>query len=203
MLKKINLFFLKRICLKHKIPIIRDSTAKLINKLITKNHFHSMLEIGTAYGYSSCYFSTNKFIKQIDTLEKNKFNFTFAFNWIKKFSFKKINPILIDAFDYKPNKIYDLIFIDGCKSNQEILFNKYKKYLSINGYIIIDNLFLKKIRNLPFYKRTKNQQKLIDKLDKFINFLENQIEFDFKLIDIDDGVGVLKLKYGNITEKNI
>ena len=136
-------------------------------------------------------------------MEKNKFNFTFAFNWIKKFSFKKINPILIDAFDYKPNKIYDLIFIDGCKSNQEILFNKYKKYLSINGYIIIDNLFLKKIRNLPFYKRTKNQQKLIDKLDKFINFLENQIEFDFKLIDIDDGVGVLKLKYGNITEKNI
>ena len=42
---------LKR-CLEDNIPIVRKQTSELILSLIDKNKSNSLLEIGTAYGYS-------------------------------------------------------------------------------------------------------------------------------------------------------
>ena len=93
------------------------------------------------------------------------------YNYLKAKNFlagnKKINLVNDDCFDFVPNKKYDLIFIDGPKSHQDQLFLKYSSYLEDNGFIIIDNIFLKKYSSIDFNSLTKNQQHLVKKVKEF------------------------------------
>lgn len=58
--------------------------------------------------------------------------------------------------------------------------------------MVIDNLYLKKFDKLAVDKLSKNQLKLIQKIDKFKLWLQQGVVgYKFTLYDIDDGVGVL------------
>lgn len=177
------------LCIKDRIPIIRQKTALLIEKLILENNFNSLLEIGTAYGYSCSLWIQIPNLKRIISLEKLADNHKIAKEYV---SDKKITFLLQDAFEYVPSEKFDLIFVDGPKSHQEQLVNHYMPYLNKNGLIVIDNLYLNKIRNIDETKRNKNQNNLLKKLDNFILWLNHLEGWEFKLIDIDDGVGLLR-----------
>lgn len=187
-----KLLELKNICINNNIPIIRDNTLDLILDWIKNNDIYSILEIGTAYGYSSLAFSMNEKINFIETIEKNFNNYKIAIDFISPLKIEKLNLLNIDAFEYETNKKFDLIFIDGPKSNQIKLFNKYLHFLSDNGVIFIDNLYLNKIRNIPEESKTNSQKNIIKKVDEFVNYLKSQKSWKFELIDIDDGVGIVK-----------
>jgi predicted O-methyltransferase YrrM len=58
-----------------------------------------------------------------------------------------------------------MVFIDGPKSHQDVLVNKFIKQLNPNGVIVVDNIYLKKFNNLS--NLTKNQKALIDKVRSF------------------------------------
>jgi predicted O-methyltransferase YrrM len=146
-----------------KIPIVRSQTIELIIKLINQQQYQYILEIGTGYGYSASSMLICKSIKKIITIENNKFNFEIAQYFLKKTL--KVTCLNLNAFDYEPQQKFDLIFIDGPKSHQEILVNKCIKYLNNDGCIIVDNIFLNKIRQKNIL--TKNQRTLLNKVDKF------------------------------------
>lgn len=179
---------LKR-CLKDNIPIVRKQTSKLILSLIDKHKFNSFLEIGTAYGYSCSLWLESNQLQKIVSLEKNFGNYSIAKKYLND---ERLELINIDAFEYHPKTKFDIIFLDGPKSHQEILVQKYLNYLNENGVMVIDNLYLKKFDKLALDKLSKNQLKLIQKINKFKLWLQQGIVgYKFKLYDIDDGVGVL------------
>lgn len=189
-MKYINDKNLFELCQINKIPIIREKTAQLIFDFIINKKYQSILEIGTAYGFSTLIWNQIDSIKLIVSVEKNFENYTVASKFLT--NKKKITLINDDAFNYLPNKNFDLIFIDGPKSHQDKLVEKYINYLNDNGIIVIDNLFLKKYANIQFEKLTKNQKKLLIKVNNFRNWLQNnKINFNFTLYDIDDGVGII------------
>jgi predicted O-methyltransferase YrrM len=162
-MQKNKLQELKKICIERKIPIVRDRTANLIKKIIIDKSFSSILEIGTALGYSSLFFSNIKTVKTVTSIEKNPENYEFAKSFLK--SNKKIKLLNKNAFEYKTNKKFDLIFIDGPKSNQEELVVTYLNFLKDKGVMIIDNFLLKKITSKK--ELNKNQRKLFNKIKKF------------------------------------
>lgn len=188
--QKNNLSDWKTYCLEKNIPIIRDLTAQLIVDLIQLNHYQSLLEIGTAYGYSSAYFSSYTNLKQIFTLEYNEQNYLVA----KKFlaDFKNVVPINTNAFLFEPQQTFDLIFLDGPKSHQETLVEKYSALLNPKGLIVVDNIYLRKIRDLEI--KTKDQQHLLKKLDLFVDWAKTNPKFICKILDIDDGVMLISPK---------
>jgi predicted O-methyltransferase YrrM len=151
---------LKELCIENSIPIIRDNTAKYIADLINDQQYKSLLEIGSAYGYSALYFY--QFIKDITTIEKNIDNFKIVSKYLTG---ENIVFLCADAFEYVPNKKYDVIFIDACKSHQDILVTKYLEYLNFNGVMFIDNIYLKKFDKHDVL--TKNQRNLMKKVVKF------------------------------------
>ena len=183
---------LKAICINDSIPILRDKTLEYIINIIKENKIKSILEIGTAYGYSSFAFNQIDCVDEILSIEKNKDNYFKAKNFLA--GNKKINLVNDDCFDFVPNKKYDLIFIDGPKSHQDQLFLKYSNYLEDNGFIIIDNIFLKKYSSIDFNSLTKNQQHLVKKVKEFQKWLENNNEWNIKILDIDDGVAICHKK---------
>lgn len=189
-MKYINDKNLFELCQINKIPIIREKTAQLIFNFIINKKYQSILEIGTAYGFSTLIWNQIDSIKLIVSVEKKIENYIVASKFLT--NKKKITLINDDAFNYSPNKNFDLIFIDGPKSRQDKLVEKYINYLNDNGIIVIDNLFLKKYANVQFEKLTKNQKKLLIKVNNFRNWLQNnKINFNFTLYDIDDGVGII------------
>lgn len=179
---------LKEICIKDNIPIVRDKTLELIKEIIIKNNYSSVFEIGSAYGYSAVCLSKIDCVSTIVSIEKNISNYKIA----KQYQNSKINFINGNAFDYEPEQKFDFIFIDGPKSHQEKLFDKYQKFLNSNGTIFIDNIYLKKFNNRECL--TRNQKNLLNKVNKFREWLTNLKDFSVTIKDLEDGVAIVTKK---------
>ena len=78
--------------------------------------------------------------------------------------------------------------MDGPKSKQKELFEKYSEFLNEDGYIIIDNIFLK------FIKQTKNSKLLLKKSEDFKLYLNELTQWEVSIIDIEDGIAICKRK---------
>lgn len=176
-------------CQEDHIPIVRNKTKDLILSLIKKHNCTSLLEIGTAYGYSCSLWLQNPQLTKIVSIEKLTSNYEIAKSFLTDPRLELIND---DAFTYEPTQKYDLIFIDGPKSHQEQLVTKYLDHLTPNGVMVIDNLFLKKFSEIPKSELSKNQIKLLNKVESFYSWLTDGIPgYDLIVSDFDDGVGVL------------
>lgn len=180
---------LKQKCIDDNIPIVRDETLKFIVNLINTNNYQSLLELGSAYGYSSYSFKQQTNLKKITTIELNENNYLVAETILKNLN---IDVISANAFDFIPSQKYDVIFFDACKSHQDILFDKYQHYLNANGTIIIDNMFLRKFDHQA--KLTKNQIKLKKKINSFREWLLNLRDWKTIIYDIEDGFAVCSKK---------
>lgn len=185
-----NIESLKIKCINDNIPIARDLTIKFMLEQIKKNNYKTLLEIGTAYGYSTQCFAKLEQVKEITTIERDikKIEIASRYNQYNKISFLNMN-----CFDFKPTKKYDFIFIDGPKSKQKDLILLYLNYLNDNGMIIIDNLILSSVRNKK--NKSKANISILKKIDDLNEFLRSQKLFHFEFINIDDGIGVIT-KYG-------
>lgn len=171
------------------IPIVRDQTAELIVNLIRDNHYSDILEIGTAYGYSSSIMATFTSAKII-SLEKNHERYLIANNFLNEV--KSIEVLNEDCFLYTPQQKFDLIFVDGPKKKQIDILNHYKHYLKPNGKLFIDNIYLKKITAVQ--NPNPQQMKIIVELKKFVDHITKNEEFNCTIYDIDDGVAILEWK---------
>ena len=178
---------LKQKCIDDSIPIIRDKTLAVIDKIINEHSYSCILELGTAYGYSAFCLSLNETVREITTVEKNEHNYGVALSFISQI--KKIKLIKGDIFIYKPKQKFDLIFVDGPKSYQDIIVERYYPYLKNGGMMVIDNIFLNKFNSTN--KLTKNQKKLREKVDLFHKWLVNHPKLNVKILDIDDGVAII------------
>lgn len=176
------------------IPIITDEALNYIKEIIKEKNFKSMLEIGTAYGYSSIMLSDC--LTYIETIEVKEDYYKEAVKQITMANKENtIKPRLGDGLVLEPLiNSYDLIFIDAAKGKYEDFFNKYKKYLSEEGLIITDNI---NFHNLDLKYVSKQTIKLIKKIEKFKEFLINNEDFETTFLNIGDGLSISKRKRTN------
>jgi len=180
----------KQFNIEHHIPIMRDKTIEYLYKMFDNYNVAQVLEIGTAYGYSSLYLAKHPAISKIITLENDTERFGVAQEYTK--GENKINCVNVSAFDYEPQQDFDCIIIDGPKSNQEILLDKFSKHLKPKGFLFIDNLNL--FQNTD-KEMTKNRLKLKAKVEEFKKYVQNlSSNWHVEIFDIDDGFAILRRK---------
>lgn len=173
--------------LRNNIPIMGDQTIDTLYHQFDNLSNAKVLEIGTAYGYSAMYLSKHKNISKIITLEKDTERFAIAKQQLAANT--KVLCVNCSAFDYQIDDKYDCIIIDGPKTNQEMLFDKYSKYLSDNGIIFIDNLNLFQNTNKEM---TKNRLKLKNKVETFKQYISNLKDWKVMIYEIDDGFAIIR-----------
>lgn len=173
------------------IPIICKNGLEFLQKLIQEHKVTTILEIGTAIGYSALAMAFSGCL--IDTFEKNEKMIELAKKNIEKYDLEsRINLISKDALTYNGSlKEYDLIFIDGSKSQYQKFFEKYASYLAPKGIIVCDNL---DFHNLDPRVANRNTRQLIGKINRFKTFLQNNREFITTFYDSGDGMSVSQRK---------
>lgn len=174
------------------IPIIEKDSIKFIMKFIKLNNVKSILEIGSAIGYSAILMASVDAETSVTTIERDETRYLEALKNVKKCDFeKKVMVVCQDALDINlPDEKFDLIFIDAAKGQYIKFFEKFKYFLNPNGVIISDNLKFhgfvgkgKKIEN-------RNLQGIVTKLEGYIEFLKENDEFTTKFYDIGDGLSI-------------
>lgn len=183
----------------NKIPIMQKDGILYLIEYIKNNNIKSILEIGTAIGYSAIMMASINSDIKITTIEKDKERFEIAISNIKKYNLEKqINVIYGDATDIIIEDKYDLIFIDAAKGKNIYFFEKYKNNLNIDGTIITDNLSFHGLVEDKNLIMTKNQQGIVNKIKSFISFLNSNSEFNTKYVEVGDTIAISKRRE-NIT----
>lgn len=177
----------------HNIPIMMKDGIEFLCKYIKENNVKNILEIGSAIGYSAIKMSLiNKNIK-VTTIERDKERYDVAVTNIKKFGLEnQINIILDDAFNVDLTDKYDLIFIDAAKSQYIKFFEKFKINLTEDGVILSDNLDFHGLVKSNEEIESRNVRGIVRKLKNYIDFLENNQEFQTTFYSIGDGISISK-----------
>ncbi len=174
------------------VPIIELDSIKFIMKYIKLNQVKSILEIGTAIGYSAILMANANDFCEITTIERDEKRYKEAVKNVNKSGLdKRIELVYNDAMDV--NLIgckYDLIFIDAAKGQYIKYFDKFCNYLNPGGVIITDNLkFHGLVKNKDLIK-SRNVRGIVNKIENYINYLKENKEFITKFYDIGDGLSV-------------
>lgn len=180
--------------IKNNVPIMSEDTIETIKNIITVNEFHTILEVGTAIGYSTICFASTPGVSNITSIERDPIRSAIAVNNVKKSGLKNITLRHTDALEIELNDKYDLIIIDAAKSQNMKFFNKFKENLNEDGIIIIDNLSFHGYVNQEERIKSRNLRQMVNKIRKFIDFLNNNEEFTVKYIEVGDTLGVCKRK---------
>ena len=173
------------------IPIMLSDGIEYLCQFIQDNNIKSILEIGTAIGYSAIRMALVNEDINITTIERDKERYDMAINNINSMNLdNRINAIYGDAMDTEIDGLYDLIFIDASKGHSIDFFQKYSKNLSSYGVIITDNLSFHGLVEDESLALTRNQRGLVRKIKNFIEFLDTNKEFDTIYINVGDKISI-------------
>lgn len=173
------------------IPIMEKDGIEFLTEFIKLNKIKSVLEIGSAIGYSAINMALAADDVTITTIERDKDRYIEAVKNIKKVNLdSRITLVLADALDFNTNEEYDLIFIDAAKSQYIKFFNKFSKNLKPRGFIVTDNIKFHGLVSSDKSKMSRNLRQLITKLERYIEFLKNNEEFKTRFFEVGDGVAI-------------
>lgn len=173
------------------VPIIEKESIEYIEKYIKENNVKTILELGTAIGYSTIRMALVSDDIHITTIERDGNRSIIALESIKEYNLEdRIDVIEKDILDINLYDKYDLIFIDAAKSQYINFFNKFKDNLNEGGAIISDNLGFHGLVDSDSYIPSRNVRGLVRKITNYIDFLKDNEEFETEFIDIGDKIGV-------------
>lgn len=173
------------------IPIIQKEGLEILIDVIQKNKCLSILEIGSAIGYSTINMARIDSKIQIETVELDLDRFNIAKSNIERFKLSnQIKIYNVDALEFSTNRKYDLIFIDAAKAQYIKFFEKYKDNLNENGIIFSDNLSFHGYVDNPEKIKSRNLRQLVRKISSYIQFLKENKEFETVFIKNGDGIGI-------------
>ena len=182
----------------HNVPIIEKKSIAFIMKYIRDNNIKNVLEIGSAIGYSAILMASSNQETMVTTIERDETRYMECLKNVKKCGMdKKINVVYQDALELNLSEDlrYDLIFIDAAKGQYTRFFEKYKNFLNPNGAIITDNIKFHGYVCESNKLDKGNLKSLVEKIEKYIEFLKTNTEFDTEFYDIGDGLSVSTWKH--------
>jgi len=194
-MNKVELQKIKEKALDNHVPIIMDDTLEYIYELYKNKPISSILEIGTAVGYSAiCFTEILKEDGFIDTIERDAERIIEAKENIKKAEVEeKINIFSGDAVEILPtfNKKYDMVFIDAAKGKYPFFLKEALRMLNDNGIILADNVLYKGYVMSDYNKH--KQRTAVRNLREYIKEVTENPNLETEILEIGDGLAVSKL----------
>ena len=186
---------IKQKALEEHIPIIMDDTLEVIEKELKKNPPKTILEIGTAVGYSAMCFSA--FLAEggrIDTIERDEERIEEAKINIKKVGVEdKIKIYEGDAVEILPtlDEKYDMVFIDAAKGKYPFFLKESLRMIKPNGIIFADNILYKGYVMSDYNKH--KQRTAVRNLREYIKEVSENPNLETEILEVGDGLAISRI----------
>ncbi|MCM3122516.1 MULTISPECIES: O-methyltransferase [unclassified Mesobacillus] len=178
------------------VPIMEQAGIETMLQLLRIQQPETILEVGTAIGYSAMRMAFALPQANIITLERDEDRYELAVDYIKRAGMQgRITQIKGDALELEAevgaHAPFDAIFIDAAKGQYKRFFELYSSYLKPGGMIITDNILFK---GLVYNQEAESRRvrSLVKKIDEFNRWLAANEEYDTIILPIGDGVAVSK-----------
>ena len=174
----------------NKVPIILDDSLEVILNIIKENNIKTILELGTAIAYSAIRMAELGVF--ITTLERNPLMYNEAIKNIHKYNLEnQIEAVFMDALEYTPTIVYDLIFIDASKAQNIKFIERYSPCLNKGGLIIVDNINFHGV-DVSDPSISKNLRSMVKKINLFKDWIKENKDFETYFLDTGDGLSISK-----------
>ncbi len=180
------------------VPIIHKEMKPFLEFVIKSNQVESILEIGTAIGYSAMVMSRAMNKKgYITSIERREDYYSLAKENISQYQTDTEFDLLFgDALEVLAtiDKKYDMIFIDASKGHYKKFLDICLKHLKVGGIIVSDNvLYQGMIADDSLVIRRKKT--IVKRMRDYLEYISNNENLVTTIIPISDGVS-LTLKVG-------
>ncbi len=174
------------------IPIVSLETMRFLRQLLNLSNPVHILEIGTAIGYSACFFASVLPKASIITIERHPKMQSLAEKTFQTSPYNhQITLIKADALEVKLETLphaFDFIFIDGAKAQNIKFFEKFSRRLNPQGLIVVDNVLFHDMIDKRIL--SKNLRQLVGKIDRFNRYITKKSGFDTAVHQVGDGLAV-------------
>jgi predicted O-methyltransferase YrrM len=175
------------------IPIVQPEVGNLLAFLVELIGAKSILEIGTAVGYSTLYLADGLGAGgMVTTIEIDEERAFAARENFKRAGIEdKVHSLIGDAAEVMEymNQTFDLIFLDAAKGQYEALLPKCLRLLRDGGLLIADNVFFGGMVIDPEIYRQKKVT-IIKNLQSFLKEVTFHPALNTVIIPLGDGVSI-------------
>ncbi|WP_251421407.1 O-methyltransferase [Veillonella agrestimuris] len=178
----------------HDVPILRESEVHLFEELIGLYRPTSVLEVGTAIGYSTLLMAplVDKEEGHITSIELDPVRHEMAKYYINQSDYSdKITLLNGDAKDVLETITgeYDLVFLDGPKGQYLNQLELILPHVKEGGVILADNVLFRG------YVRGKKEaprrfKTIVKRLEEYLQYVENKELFNTTIYPMGDGMSV-------------
>lgn len=178
------------------VPILQDDSLIYIKTLLEIKKPETILEVGTAVGYSALEFS--KHLKEngkIITMELNEETANIAKQNIKDLGMENIIEVVnADAYEYMKTLKgpFDVVFIDAAKGQYMKYLEEALRLTKTGSLIIADNVLLRGMV-MGDYNEHKHRT-AVTRLREYIKEVTTNPKLQSCVIDVGDGVAVSVVK---------
>lgn len=180
----------------HGVPIMELVGIEALLQLLRIQKTKSILEVGTAIGYSALRMAFALPESKIVTIERDEERIKLAQQFIQRSGREaQIIQLTGDALELKEkveqNGPYDAIFIDAAKGQYQRFFEMYAPFLNDDGVIITDNVLFK---GLVCEDEIENKRirSLVKKINAFNEWLMSHEDYDTVILPVGDGIAISK-----------
>ena len=187
----------KRYAKDNYVPIIRPDSAQFLYNFIQEHNIKSVLEIGTAIGFSGSIMMSAG-VQSLTTIDINDKYLEIASGVFDRLGFgKRVKIIHGDAKDVLVDLVaeglsFEMIFLDGAKGQYVRYLPNLIKLIGSDGVIFADNIFLGGLveskEKIPAKKRA-----MVNNL-RLYNQRIQECDFETKIIRLEDGIAISKYK---------
>ncbi|EPC06443.1 hypothetical protein HMPREF0433_01814 [Gemella sanguinis M325] len=159
----------------------------------------NLLEIGTAIGYTSIKLAETIGCK-VTTIERDDKMYNIAKSNVEKRDLTdKITLLHADALELQDevvrNAPYDIVFIDGAKSQSRKFFELYEPYFAEDVVVLTDNVLFKgMVADPSIIRHSRDLKQLSRKINNYNEWLLKHENYESVILPFGDGIAITTRK---------
>ncbi|MDD6770268.1 MAG: O-methyltransferase [Inconstantimicrobium porci] len=190
-----KLLELRKYAEENNVPIVQKETARFLEVMLGIIRPNSILELGTAIGYSAMLMYNSAGTDPIvTTIERSEEMISIAKGNITKYNLEdRINIKEGDCLDIikELDGKYDVIFLDAAKGHYNQLLEQCLRLLNDDGVIIADNvLFRGMVASDDLVKRRKIT--IVKRMRTYLDMVSSDDRLITTVIPMGDGIAVTR-----------
>lgn len=174
------------------IPIVSRETGRLLSTIVHAMQATRILEIGTAYGYSTLWMAlAQPLVGKIWTIDPDVERTEIAASYFKRAgeddSIEIWNTAALELLPVFPQRNLDIVFLDAVKTEYKEYLDLAIPMLKLSGLVIVDNCLQGgRVTHPP----KKDEPENVTAIRAFNEYFLNHPDLDATIVPLGDGTGI-------------